>query len=215
MVRRGKGKEPAPEPPSRGRPAVRVLLTLAVVAAALFGLWRAGAEARKHIGPRDRYAVPFADIRLDPPPGTTRETFLTEVRYTSGAAPSVQTLDPDLAPKLTAAFAAHPWVSSVDAVTVEGSAAVRVTLTYRTPALVVGGRAVDAKGVLLPATAPTAGLPRLLTADPPEGTAGKPLSDDVTRAAAVAAGYKPTTIERAPQGWQLVMPDGTKLMVTR
>lgn len=214
MVKRARKAEPPA--PRRVRPAVAAVLTLGCAATVLYGLWWAGAEARRHLGPRDRYAVHFADIRLDPPPGATREAFLAEVRYASDAAPTVQALDPDLSAKLTAAFAAHPWVAGVDAVEVEGSNAVRVKLTYRVPALAVGGRVVDAKGVLLPAAAPTAGLPELLgAAVPPEAVAGKPIADDVTRAAAVAAEYRPKTIERTPQGWQLVMPDGKKLVVAR
>lgn len=213
-ARKAKAQE-APANPSAARPAVRVLLTLAVAAAVLFGLSWAGVEARRQIGPRDRYAVPFGDIQVDPPPGSTREAFLAEVRYASAAAPTVQALDSELSAKLTTAFAAHPWVAGVDGVSVEGTNAVSVRLTYRVPALAVGGRAVDAKGILLPATAPTAGLPDLLDAAPPEVPAGKPVSDDVARAAAVASEYKPRSIVRAPQGWQLVMPDGKKLSVAR
>jgi hypothetical protein len=91
-----------------------------------------------------------------------------------------------------------------------------VKLTYRTPVLAVGKRAVDAKGILLPATASTADLPELLKANPlsPDATAGKLWPDEVVvRAAPVAAEYKPKTIERTAQGWQLVMPDGKKLAV--
>lgn len=217
MVKRArKAKAPQPPaPPSAARLALRVLLTLAVAAAVLFGLSWAGIEARRHIGPRDRYAVSFGEIQLDPPPGSTREAFLAEVRYASGTAPTVQALDPELSAKLSTAFAAHPWVASVDGVSVEGTNAVSVRLTYRVPVLAVGGRAVDAKGILLPATAPTAGLPELLDAPPPEVPAGKPVSDDVARAAAVAAEYKPRSIARAPQGWQLLMLDGRKLSVAR
>ncbi len=215
MVKRAAKEKPAASP--RPRPILKAVLTLGVVAAVLLGLWRAGVEARKHIGPRDRYAVPFADIRCDPPPGSTREAFLAEVRYASGAPASVQALDPDLAAKLTTYFAAHPWVAAVDAVAVDGPDAVRVGVTYRIPALAVGGRALDVKGVLLPATAPTAGLPELLGAEPrPDAVAGKPYPDaTAARAAAVADEYRPRTIEPTPQGWQLVMPDGKKLMVAR
>jgi hypothetical protein len=198
-------------------PVVAVLLTLGVAAAVLFGLSRLGDEARRNIGPRDRYAVKFADIRCDPPPGTTRETFLSEVRYAANVPPTFQALDAELAPKLTAAFAAHPWVASVDAVAVDGPDAISVKLTYRTPALALGSRAVDAKGVLLPTSAPTAGLPELLSAPPlpADATAGKPWpgEDLVVGAARVAAEYKPKTIARTEQGWQLVMPDGKKLTV--
>lgn len=216
MVKRARKADPPPPAPRRVRPFVAAVLTLGCAGAILLGVWWAGAEARRHLGPRDRYAVNFADIRLDPPPGTTREAFLAEVRYVNNVAPTVQALDPDLSAKLTAAFATHPWVVSVDGIEVEGSDAIRVKLTYRVPVLAVGGRAVDAKGILLPARAPTAGLPELLGAVvPSEAVAGKPLSDDVTRAAAVASEYKPRTIERTQQGWQLVMPDGKKLSVAR
>jgi hypothetical protein len=197
-----------------------VLVTLGLTAGLLFGLSRLGDEARRNIGPRDRYAVKFADIRCTPPPGMTRETFLTEVLYASNVAPTIQVLDPELSAKLTAAFAAHPWVASVDAVTVEPPDTVTVKLTYRTPVLAVategGKRSVDAKGILLPTSAPTADLPELLNgpALPPNATAGKPWPDaTVVGAASVAAEYKPKTLERTPQGWQLVQPDGRKLVV--
>ncbi|MBN9117827.1 MAG: hypothetical protein J0I06_01435 [Planctomycetes bacterium] len=219
MVKRAR-KAQQPAAPRRVRPVLAVLLTLGVAAAVLFGLVRLGDEARRHIGPRDRYAVKFADIRCDPPPGATRDTFLAEVRYAADVPPTFQALDSELVTKLSAAFAAHPWVASVDAVTVNASDEVSVKLTYRRPVLAVpaGGakRAVDAKGIVLPASAPTADLPELLTATPLalEAVAGKPWPDEaVVRAAPVAAEYKPKTIERTPQGWQLVMPDGKKLMV--
>jgi hypothetical protein len=211
----------APQPAaSRIRPAVAVLVTLGVAAALLFALSRLGDEARRHIGPRDRYQVRFADIRCDPPPGMTRETFLAEVRYAANADATFQTLDPDLPAKLSGTFVTHPWVASVHAVTVDSPDAVSVKLTYRTPAMAIpvgaGRRAVDPKGVLLPASAPTVNLPELLTATPlaPDATAGKPWPDEVVvRAAPVAAEYRPKTIERTQQGWQLVMSDGKKLVV--
>src|SRR5262249_51932431 len=140
--------------------------------------------------------------------------------YNANAAPTFQTLDPDLKPTLTAAFAAHPWVAKVDSVTIEPSNAVNVKLTFRTPILVVSAddekRAVDAKGVLLPVTAPLTGLPELLTPVAAPGKAGHPWPDDtVIRAASVAAEYKPKTIERTEQGWELIQPDGKKLLVGR
>lgn len=217
MVKRARKANPA-APGSRTRPIIAVLVTLGVAAALLFGLSRLGDEARRNIGPRERYTVRFADIRCDSPPGTTRDTFLTEVRYAANAEATFQSLDPDLGAKLTAAFAAHPWVAGVEGVVVEPPDVVTVKLTYRTPVLAIGARAVDAKGILLPPEATTAGLPELLKASPlpPEATAGKPWPDDiVVRAAPVAAEYKPKTIERTAQGWQLVQPDGRKLLVGR
>ncbi len=217
MVKRArKAKAPTTAIGSRSRPVVAVLLTLGVAAGVLFGLSWLGDEARRHIGPRDRYAGKFADIRCDPPPNTTRETFLAEVRYASNAGPTFQALDPDLTAKLSGAFLMHPWVAGVDAVTIDGPDAVSVKLTYRVPVLAVGTRAVDAKGILLPVSAPTAGLPQILNVSPlaPEATAGKPWPDPVVvRAAPVAAEYKPKSIEQTQQGWQLIMPDGKKLTV--
>ncbi len=210
-------KASTPEPASGSRRFVVALLTLAAVGGLVFGLWRLGEAARRNLGPRARYEVKFSDITCDAPPGLTREAFLSEVRYAANAAPTFQSLDPDVSAKLTTAFAAHPWVASVDGVTVEPDA-VGVKLTFRAPALLVGGRAVDAKGILLPLTAPTAGLPELLNAPAPapDATAGKPWPDElVVRAAPVAAEYKPKTITRTAQGWELVMPDGKKLVVGR
>ncbi len=221
MVKRARrATPPAPSGARTARPILAVLLTLGGAAALLFGLSRLGDEARRNIGPRDRYAVRFADIRCDAPPGTTRETFLIEVRYDANAAATLQALDPDLASKLTAAFGAHPWVASVDAVTVDPPDVVGVKLTFRTPVLAVptreGTRAVDAKGVLLPTSAPTAGLSELLNAVAAPGKPGQPWPDDVVvRAAPVAGEYKPRTIERTAQGWQLIQPDGKKLLVGR
>jgi len=222
VVKRARKAKPDAAGRSRVRPILAVLVTLGVAGALLFGLSRLGDEARRNIGPRDRYAVKFADIRCDPPPGTTRETFLAEVRYAANAEPTFQSLDPDLTAKLSAAFAAHPWVQSVDAVTAEAPDAVTVKLTYRTPVLVIasggGKRAVDAKGILLPTSAPTEGLPELLGAAPlpPDAVAGKPWPDElVVNAAPKAAEYQPKTIERTVQGWQLIQPDGRKLVVGR
>jgi hypothetical protein len=211
--------------PQSGRPTrslVVVLLTLGAAAAVVFGLVRLGDEARRNIGPRERYAVRFTDIRCEPPPNTTRDTFLTEVRYAANAPLTVQALDPDLTAQLTAAFSAHPWVASVDGVTVDPPDVVSVMITYRVPVLAVpvgdSKRAVDAKGILLPASAPTAGLPELLSAPPlpPDAAAGKPWPGDiVVGAAPVALEYKPKTIERSEQGWVVVMSDGKKLVVGR
>ncbi len=222
MVKRARKADPpaAPNRTRAARPILAVLLTLGVAGALLFGLSRLGDEAKRNIGPRDRYAVKFSDIHCETPPGTTREVFLTEVRYNAEFAATVQSMDADLAPKLTAAFAAHPWVARVDAVTVESPDVVSVKLTFRTPVLAVSvdgaKRAVDAKGILLPVSAPTADLPELLGTVVAPGKAGQPWPGDVVvRAARVADEYKPKTIERTAQGWQLIQPDGKKLLVGR
>lgn len=198
------------------------MLTLGAAAALLFALSLLGDQARRNISSRDRYTLRFADIRCEPPPGTSRETFLTEVRYAADAAQTVQLLDPELVSRLATAFATHPWVQTVDAVTVEPPDVVTVNLSYRKPALKVaqpaGARAVDAKGILLPLSAPTDGLPELLGAPilPENAAAGRPWpANVVVRAAPVAVEYKPKTIESTPQGWQLIQSDGRKLLVAK
>lgn len=199
-----------------------MFVTLGIAGALLYGLSVVGDEARHNIGPRDRYAVRFADIQCEPPPGLSREIFLAEVRYASNTGTTIQVLDSELKSTLTTAFAAHPWVASVDAVNVEPPHAVTVKLTFRQPVLAIptktGKRAVDAKGILLPTSANTDGLPELLTPAkfPPGTLAGQPWPDDVVvRAAPVAAEYKPRTLERTAQGWQLIRADGQKLTVGR
>ena len=217
---------PTPSPPAssvRNHLARRVFVaagTAGLVVAMLFGVARLGDLAQRNIGPRDRYAIPFAAIRCDAPPGTTREQFLAEVRYHANAAATVQMLAPDLQAQLKSIFESHPWVASVDAVAVDPSGAVSVKLTFRSPALAVnvgeGKRVVDANGILLPATASAAGLPELLTPVGAPGKTGAAWPDDlVIRAASVAAEYRPKSIERIERGWELIQPDGTKLVVGR
>ncbi|MBY0459966.1 MAG: hypothetical protein K2V38_21830, partial [Gemmataceae bacterium] len=223
LVKRAKKPKPETAHPPGARPAraaLKAALGVAVAALVVFGVWQGGELARRSLGPRDRYAVPFADVRCDAPPGTSRETFLAEVRYASGAGPTVRLLDPDLTRTLTAAFAAHPWVARVDGVAVEPPGVVAVALTFRPPVLVDrqpdGPPAIDAAGVLRPAGAPTTGLPELLNVPsrPPGASAGQPWPESsVVRAAAVAAEYRPLTIAPAPQGWELVMPDKRRLLV--
>jgi hypothetical protein len=220
VVKRPRKPAAPPEARARYRALAAVALTLGCAAALLFGLSRIGDEARRGIGPRDRYAIPVSDVRCPAPPGLSREQFLSEVRYAGDTGPTVQLLDPDLRAKLTKAFKAHPWVLSADRVTAEPPGTVLVELTFRTPALAVrvgnDVRAADTLGVVLPTGAPVAGLPQLVGEAAPPGAAGAPWPDEaVRRAAALAAEYKPLEIERTPQGFQLTLPDGKRLSVSR
>ena len=218
-------KQPkTPDPPaSSGRLAKRliaVVLTLAAVTGLVWGLSRLGDEARRGIGPRDRYAVRFADVECNPPSGTDRAAFLAEVRYVSNLPDTFQSLDPDLRTKLTAAFTAHPWVAAVEDVTVDADGVVRVALKHRTPALAVrvangSVRVVDAAAVLLPAATSPKNLPELLTpvATPP-GRDGKVWDDAaVRRAVELVAAHQPRTLEKTPEGWRLTAADGKVLVV--
>lgn len=210
-----RGKKP--DPPPAGRPAWRTaaaaLLTLAAVGGLVWGIARLGDEARRGIGPRDRYAVRFADIDCNPPPGRDRESFLAEVRYVSDFPETFQSLDPELTPRLTAAFTAHPWVAAVENVSVDPAGKIAVKLRHRTPFLAVkltdgSVRAVDASGAVLPREASTGGLPVLTTpvtgADPA-----------VKRAVELVETHHPRQLEKTAQGWRLTLPDGKTLVVDR
>ena len=204
------------------RTGLRVVLALILAGGVVGGLSWIGQRAGSEVAGQSRYTVKVADILCDSPPGSDRGTFLMEVRYLNEMPDAFQSVDPATADRLSAAFAAHPWVSAVNRVTVTpGGGEVHVALTFRTPVLAVpvigepNPRAVDADGILLPPTAPTAGLAEL--AGPvfaPTAPAGKLWGDpDVRRAASLAAGYKPTRIEKTETGWRITRPDGTTAVI--
>jgi hypothetical protein len=197
-----------------------MLATLGVVAGLLFGLGWVGDQARHRLGPHKRYQVRFTDIECDTPPGRDRPTFLSEVRYVSDVPDTFQLLDPELRPKLSAAFAGHPSVEAVDGVDVEPPDRVRVRVRFRTPVLVVtleggGVRLVDANGVLLPVCDVPPGLAELATpVRGPEGPAGKVWADDtVRRAVELVRAYQPRRLEKIPGGWRITSTDGKVLTV--
>lgn len=221
------GKRPnrADAPPA-ARPAWRqvmvVLLTLAVVIGVVWGVVQLGDAARRGLGPRERYAVRFSDIDCNPPPGQDRTTFLTEVRYVSRFPESFQSLDPELTSKLKSAFTTHPWVASVESVTVSPDRRVKVVLKHRNPVLVVrltDGelRTTDKDSVLLPRGAATAGLPELATpVSPPTTDAGQVWADPtVKRAVQLVELHHPIRLEKSTLGWRLTMQDGQVLVVER
>ncbi|HUR54340.1 MAG TPA: hypothetical protein VMZ71_09425 [Gemmataceae bacterium] len=221
--KKGKGTAPASET-AGWRAAVRPLLAAAITIGVTVGVLGAlgwlDDEARRKIADRDRYAARFADIECDAPAGLGRSEFLTEVRYAANAAETFQVLDPELRAKLTAAFTSHPWVESVESVTVDPPATVRVGLKFRTPFLAIrveGGttRTVDANGVLLPAFTLPPNLTEVITPLPqPTTPAGQVwASDDVRRAVELAKLYPLRKLDRTPKGWRLTRADGAVLTV--
>jgi hypothetical protein len=194
-------------------------LTLAAVAGLLYGLGRLGDEARRRVGPRERYLVRFADVECDAPPGLDRAAFLAEVRYV-GKHPETFNLNAaEDTDRLSASFAAHPWVKGVEGIDVEPPARVRVRLRFRAPVLAVkteaGIRLVDDGGVLLPVSAVPEGVAELLAAIPaPAVGAGQVWGyETVRRAAELVVTYKPRSLEKTPTGWRLTMPDGKVLVI--
>jgi hypothetical protein len=197
-----------------------VLLTLVALGGLVWGVARVGEEARRGIGSRDRYAVHFLEIDCQPPAGVDRKTFLAEVRYLANYPELFQSLDPDLVPKLTAAFQAHPWVAKVQNVHVEPSGTVRVLVQYRQPMLAIrsddGMRIVDGSGVLLPLGTERGDLPELLTTIPAPPSAGQVWSNDIVkRALELTELHHPRQLEKVSKGWRLTMPDGKALLLER
>ncbi len=223
MSRGKKPKKPAEGGGSQlARRLIVVGVTLAAVGALVWGIALLGDMARRGIGPRDRYAVRFADINCEAPPGLDRAGFLAEVRYVSNFPETFQSLDPDVSAKLAAAFGTHPWVAAFEGVSVDPEGKVTVKLKFRVPALAVrtvGGvvRAVDDAGVLLPLAASSEGLPELISPQPvPATPAGQPWANDtVKRAVELVAAHHPQKLEKTPQGWRLTMPDGKALAVEK
>ncbi|HEY2785331.1 MAG TPA: hypothetical protein VGJ05_10175 [Fimbriiglobus sp.] len=200
---------------------IKAVFSLALLFIMIGGLVWLGGRAGKSVSGRDRYTVAFAAVQCDVPPGTDRPTFLGEVRYLGNLPEKIQSVDPSLPAKLTAAFAKHPWVAAVTGVTVDSNGTVSVGLTFRRPVLAVNARGgpprlVDGSGILLPVAPIPPGVAALAGEwIPPSVSPGAVWPDPtVTRAAALAVAYKPASIQRLPTGgWKLVLPDGKGLTV--
>ncbi len=198
-----------------------VLVTLAIVAGLVWGVAWLGDAARHGIGSRDRYAVHFANIECDMPPGRERAAFLSEVRYITSFPETFQSLDPELNVKLATAFGRHPWVAAVEDVSVNAAGTVRVKLRFRVPVLAVrtdskAVRLVDSTGVLLPPEATADGVAELLNPVRTPPLAGQVWQDAlVKRAVELVESHHPRQLEKTPQGWRLTTADGKTLVVER
>jgi hypothetical protein len=202
----------------RWRHAAAILITLLIIGGLLLGIDRLGSEALRGIGPRSRYRVAFADVHCAAPPGLGRQTFLTEVRYVARFPETFNALDESDREKVAAAFALHPWVESVEGVSVEPGNAVNVHLVFRVPVLAVHTesgevRLIDARGTLLPYAAIPPQLSELIGTVPPPAAAAGHVWDDpiVKRALELVAAHHPKSLEKTATDWRLVMPDGRVL----
>lgn len=224
MVR--KRDKPVRPPPTDRRVVahvVRTLLALAAAGAVVAAVLWFGSRAGERVADDPRYAVRFADIQCDPPPGTTRETFLSEVRYLGNGPEAVQAVDPGLADQIAPLFRRHPWVEDVEGVEVSADRAVRVRLRFRTPVLLVrvtngepATRVVDATGVLLPAAPVPEGLAVLSNERPsPTVQAGRVWDDAVVkRAAELARDFQALRVEKTDRGWRVTQVSGRVLNVS-
>jgi hypothetical protein len=197
---------------------LKLLLVCGLAIAFVAGLGWLGQNAANRIADKTRYAVPVTSIRFDRPPHTSTPIFLTEVRYLAGLPETVQSIDPVLPTRLSAAFCRHPWVESVTNTTIAPDGGIQVNLKYREPVLTIfwrngtelEQRAVDATGVLLPADAPIHSLPVLTTERTiPKPNAGQTWPEpDVKQAAELIRRHLVKSIERTKTGWSITEPDG-------
>lgn len=222
MAKKSRKKAPKPEP-FRWWRLFRLAPAMAVTAGLFAGLGYAARWAGGDLAARERYAVPVADLRVNTPPHTDSDKFLTEVKLLGDLPDRVSAVAPDLSDQLTAAFRLHPWVEQVTAVTVAPDGGVHVSLQFRSPALAirwtVGGvtttRAVTADGILLPATVDPTGLPVLTTERTiTEATDGRPWPEvDVSRAVELVQRHPCERVERTRTGWRLTDADGKVLTI--
>jgi hypothetical protein len=188
--RRRKASKPAPaEPAQPRRLLLKLIAALVTLAMLLVGLIALGHYALDQLREGDHYTIPFTEIECIPPPGQSRADFLDEVRYLTGLPARLRLLEKDLARRLAAGFALHPWVAKVDQVEITPALRVKVRLSYRRPVLAVrtkdGLRVVDTQGILLPKRVASEGLPVYGgEALPPVGPAGVRWGDDGVEAAA-------------------------------
>jgi hypothetical protein len=167
------------------------LLGGALLLALVLGL---GQYAREQLRERGHTTATFADIDCAPPPGLSREEFLGQVQYLANLPDQFDVLDEGACERLQRAFAAHPWVEEVKRLEKVAPNRVRAELVHRMPVLAVelgGGarRAVDRHGVLLPAAAAGADLPRFRgEVEPPSGRPGSPWGDGRVEAGARTVG---------------------------
>lgn len=192
MTRKEKGG-PRDEPPVRSLLRLEpFLLIAAVLSVVALGWW-----SRQQLRQTDHYVIPFTAIDCTPPPDQARTELLAEVQYLANLPDQVNLLDEGLSPRLTAAFARHPWIEGVERVQVGPARQVRVWLRYRQPVLVVPPpanaqstepRVVDGNAIVLPPRAAPRGLPRYVGSPAaPPGPAGTAWPDPrVQEAAAVA-----------------------------
>jgi hypothetical protein len=130
---------------------VLILVGCGVVATLI---WR---RVAPHVRASRQYALTLDQIYVTPPPAWIHSDVRAEVFRSASLDPPLSTLQDNLARRIFDAFAMHPWVAKVVAVTMVSRhppARVDVELVYRQPACMVEVPGdllpVDAEGVLLP-----------------------------------------------------------------
>jgi hypothetical protein len=220
MARKKKVEPPTP-PPNRRPWQVLGTLTAAV---GLLGLlaWL-GTFAARTVSTDPRFVVPLDAIDFEAPPLTTRETLLTEVRYSADLPERFNLLLEEDRRRVDEAFNKHPWIKPPVVGTVTADRRYRVSFTVRTAVLAVRCsdgeppvRMVDETGVLLPAVQPPMGLAELVGEYPVAGTTAGMIWNHATvvRAAELTPRFDTKSIEKTSTGWVITERTGRKLVVS-
>jgi hypothetical protein len=134
-----------------GRTGVLIVLLLGAFVGAAWWGW---VKLQPRILGTPEYRIGPEQVEITPPPAWIH----TDIRAAVFRSPTLDgplsLLDADLVPRITNAFASHPWVAKVTRVSPHHPASVKVELVYRKPACMIkvprGLLPVDAEGVLLP-----------------------------------------------------------------
>ena len=171
---------------------VKTALLVFFLSCVLVGIVTVGRNTRDDLKQHDRFAITFAEIEVEAPPGEARDEFLLDVQYYGAAPDKLLLLDETLPGRLAALFNKHPMVDRVDKVEMTPPRRVTVKLTYRRAVLAVHDgmrwRAVDAEGVVLSKQTPITGLPTFQATRPPSGPEGSRWGDPAVENAAREAG---------------------------
>jgi hypothetical protein len=109
---------------------MRVVFTTLAAGLLVGGILAAGHFLREDLRSRDRHLFAVGEIECAPPPGMTREQFLSEVHYYGQLPEKMSALDDGINEKLSAAFAKHPKVRRVESVTIVPPKQVKIVLVF-------------------------------------------------------------------------------------
>ncbi len=216
MARKHKAPPPKASPTLFGI-GFKAALTVFIGIGLLTMLVWIGQRAGNAVADQPRYQIPITEVQCNTPAGMDRTIFLNEVRAVGNLPETVSAVAVETPPLLATAFAKHPWVASVDRVSVKSDRTIHVELVFRTPVLAVkiAGetklRMVDKTGTLLP-TGPIPDQLAKLTIEV------KAVDATVKRAAEICENLrerKPRTIEKIATGWRVTPESGQALLLDR
>ncbi|MEZ5942069.1 MAG: hypothetical protein R3C18_11800 [Planctomycetaceae bacterium] len=144
----------------------------------------------------EEYQFNLHNMRVNRPNEWVPGGLVDQVLQKSHQPQHVSLLEPGLSQEIAAAFAAHPWIESVERVQITGGRQIIAHLKYREPAAFIqtdsGPVAVDANGVVLPlddfSTSDYSRLPHVegITSTPPQH-AGEKWDDPVLQGSLMLA----------------------------